>query len=358
MKRYRKWFFTGLIILAGELSAVALLNYIVDPSGLFRYGTWRHDVSHQFFGLVSKNFIKTRYIARNPQKFDCLIFGSSRVNGIDGRQIKDATCYNMTYAAGLPRNHLDDLRYMLKKGVRLKIVLIGLDEFSYKFDPAEHFTDYLRYPYPPAVHKSLAFFYLKYLIRYPSRPMKFSFEGFRGKRPPIPYDHYGTGLEFPDRAEEEKINADPTTYAKDPKFQEPLVTRGDRMGEALEEIRETVDLLRAHGIRPIIFMNPIHKTTYFDTGLEKLFLFEKELSKITSFYDFSGLNSITTDNTCYYETSHYRFKVGALMLARIFNDTSVKVPADFGVLVTKENIDEHLAYLRSQVANLGSQVKW
>ncbi|HUJ90728.1 MAG TPA: hypothetical protein VLX12_11060, partial [Syntrophorhabdales bacterium] len=351
MKRYRKWFFTGLIILAVELGCVALLNYIVDPNGLFRYGTWRHDISHQYL-LVSKNFIKTRYIVQNPRKFDCLIFGSSRVNYIDVSKIKAATCYNMTYAAGLPRYHLDNLRYMLAKGVRLKIVLIGFDEFSYKYDPSEEFNDYLRYPYPPVVHKSTALFYLKYLVRYSSKSMNNAYEGYRGKRPPVPYDHYGTGLEIPDPKEEARIDADPVTYAKDPKFLQPLDTKGDRMEQTLEEIRETVDLLRAHGIRLIVFMNPIHKTTYLDTGLKKLFHFEKELSTITSFYDFNGLNSITTNNANYFETNHYRFKVGALIIARIFNDTSVKVPADFGVLVTKENIDEHLTYLRNQVAGL------
>ncbi len=154
------------------------------------------------------------------------------------------------------------------------------------------------------------------------------------------------------------MRSDPAKHAKDPIFQKPWLSEGDRMGETLEEIRETVDLLKAHGVRLIVFINPIHKATYLATGLEKFFLFEKELSRITDFYDFSGLNSITTNNYYYYETSHYRLKVGALILARIFNDSSVKVPDDFGVLVTKGNIDQHLADLKAQVAGLGSAVKW
>jgi hypothetical protein len=357
MTRHRKWFFTGLIIIAVELGSVGLLNYVVDPYGVFRYGTWRHDVSHQF-REPSKNFIKTRYLALNPQKYDCLILGSSRVNGIDGRQVKDATCYNMHYSLGLPRNHLDNLRYLLKKGVRPRIVLIGLDEFSYKEDPAQHLTDYMRHPYPPAVHQNVALFYLKYLIRYSSRSMKEPLEGFRGKREPNPYDHYGTGLETATLGEADRqIESDPANHAKDPKFQEPIMTEGDRMVEALEEIRETVDLLKTHGVRLIVFINPIHKATYLATGLDKFFLFEKELSGITSFYDFSGLNSITTNNYYYYETSHYRRNVGASMLARIFNDSSVKVPDDFGVLVTRDNIDQHIADLKTQVAGLGAAVK-
>lgn len=306
MNKYRKLFFAGLIMVAVELGSVGLLNYIVDPYGIFRYGPWRHDVSYQF-REPSKRFIKTLYIALNPQKYDCLIFGSSRVNGIDGRQVKDATCYNMHYSDGLPRNHLDNLRYILKKGVRPRIVLIGLDEFSYKEDPAQHFTDYTRYPYPPAVRQNVALFYLKYLIRYSSRSMKKPFEGFAEKRQPYQYDHYGTGLETATLGEVDRlIEAEPVKHERDPKFHEPMMTEGDRMEEALEEIRETVDLLKTHGVRLIVFINPVHKATYLATGLEKFFLFEKELSGITSFYNFSGLNSITTNNYYYYETSHYR----------------------------------------------------
>ena len=259
MKRYRKWFFTGLIMLAAELCFVALFNYVVDPRGFFRYGTWRHDVLHQFIE-PDKNFIKTRYVALNPQRYNCLIFGSSRVNAIDGRLAKNAVCYNMTFGQGLPRNYLDSLRYLVTKQVRPKLVLIGLDEFSYKYDPAEH-TDFLRHPYPPAVHQNRALFYLKYLVRYSSRSMKEPLEGFEGKRQPIRYDHYGTGLEMPDPAVEKAIEADPITYAKDAKFREPFITPGDRMDAALEEIRETVDLLNAHGIPLIVFINPIQKET-------------------------------------------------------------------------------------------------
>ncbi len=116
--------------------------------------------------------------------------------------------------------------------------------------------------------------------------MKEPFEGFEGKRRPIPYDHYGTGLELAPREAERMIEADPITYAKEPRFKEPYVLEGDRMGKTLDEIRETVDLLKAHGIRLIVFINPIHKTTYLATGLETFFLFEKELSRITELLRF------------------------------------------------------------------------
>ena len=37
------------------------------------------------------------------------------------------------------------------------------------------------------------------------------------------------------------------------------------------------------------------------------------------------------------------------MLARMFGGTSAAVPPDFGVLVTKDNVEDHLISLRKQV---------
>ena len=89
-----------------------------------------------------------------------------------------------------------------------------------------------------------------------------------------------------------------------------------------------------------------------DTFVIKDYLaYLKDIATITDFYDFSGYNSITTNNCNYYERSHYRPFIGKLIAARIFNDKTVKVPDDFGQLVTKENITEHLQMLKKNIIN-------
>ncbi len=355
MKRYRKWLCIALCLIVVELGCAALFNYIIDPYGLFRYGTFRKDFSYQFIE-PAKNFIKTRYVAQHPEMFDCFIFGSSRVNNIDVRKIPGATCYNMHLAGGLPRNNLDNLRYWLKEGVKPKIIIIGLDEFSYKMDPEEHLTHFLNHPYPPVLNQSLLLYYLKYLLYIFSGSVREPIlEGFMGKRQPIIYDHYVTGLNAPPKEVDRYIEEHPKEHANDPKFNNPFHVEGDYMKGALQDIRETVQLAKTHGTRVVVLINPIHHTTFLDTDLAQFLRFEKALSAITDFWDFSGLNSITTNNYYYYETSHYRPMVGDMMIARIFGDGKVKVPADFGVLVTPENVDRHLEDLRQQVANKASR---
>jgi hypothetical protein len=78
-------------------------------------------------------------------------------------------------------------------------------------------------------------------------------------------------------------------------------------------------------------------------------------------WDFSGYNTITTeaipqsgDTTTkmkwYWEGSHYKKELGDQILDRIFNYQSAmrKVPQDFGILLTPDNLETHLANIRQK----------
>ncbi len=78
-------------------------------------------------------------------------------------------------------------------------------------------------------------------------------------------------------------------------------------------------------------------------------------------WDFSGYNTITTetipvrgDTTTkmkwYWEGSHYKKELGDQILDRIFNYQSIerKVPQDFGILLTPDNLETHLASIRQK----------
>ena len=77
----------------------------------------------------------------------------------------------------------------------------------------------------------------------------------------------------------------------------------------------------------------MHHTTYINTDLNKLQVFKTELSKITSYYDFTLPNRISNNNKYWLEASHYTLEVGDMILSRIYdNNTSIK---DFGIYVKK-----------------------
>jgi len=80
-------------------------------------------------------------------------------------------------------------------------------------------------------------------------------------------------------------------------------------------------------------------------------------------WDFSDANTITSEVVpaaadltpmhWYWEFSHYRIRTGDLILDRIFGYRSPGriMPADFGVRLTGDNIDAHLAHSRAGIAD-------
>lgn len=78
-------------------------------------------------------------------------------------------------------------------------------------------------------------------------------------------------------------------------------------------------------------------------------------------WDFTGYNSITNETIPplndvtvfmknYYDASHYTPEIGNLVLDRVFDfhDPSRKIPNDFGVRISSENIENHLARIRKE----------
>ena len=75
-------------------------------------------------------------------------------------------------------------------------------------------------------------------------------------------------------------------------------------------------------------------------------------------WDFSGYNTITTEPVPepgdrqtlmygYWEGSHYTQAVARLVLERMFEEKTV-LPADFGVMITSDNIEQHLQKIHQQ----------
>ncbi|MHC1744325.1 MAG: hypothetical protein AB9873_15000 [Syntrophobacteraceae bacterium] len=335
---YKRFNLIVLLLLVTVCASVAAINYVVDP-----YGIFRKDFTRQREELNS-HFVKMRHLLGNPAKYDSLLIGSSRVGKIDVRRLGDGRYYNLSYPVGVPGAHLEDITMLLAKGMRIKSILMGLDDFSYKVDPAGHRHVPLTHPYGSWLEN--LYFYTEYLLKIPR--MRYIKE-YRDKRKvKIYYDIYETGMPL-HKQEDERIERNVQAHVNDRKFASPCYHRGDRIEETIKDIEEIKAVCEYNNIKLYVFINPIHKTTYIDGGPNTFDEFKRKLVQIVDFYDFSGLNSVTIDNYCYYETSHYRYFIGDFIIARIFNDNSVQVPEDFGVLVNKDNIEAHLISLRQSL---------
>ena len=118
---------------------------------------------------------------------------------------------------------------------------------------------------------------------------------------------------------------------------------------AIADIQSIINLCNENAINMILFTNPLHKLTYQKAAEVGYIDFLEKLSETTDYYNFSGMNDITTNNDNYLETSHYKLQVGDLIIDTIFNHKtdSQLLSQGFGYFVKKENNNEFRSMLRN-----------
>lgn len=122
---------------------------------------------------------------------------------------------------------------------------------------------------------------------------------------------------------------------------EPVAFDRQETDKAFQAIEELAQLSRLHDFRIIFFFNPVYSEFYLNYA-EAMLNVKERLALLTAYYDFSGFNSVTTNALNYYEESHYRYRVGDMILKRIFGNNDAQVPNDFGLLVTRDNATHHI----------------
>ena len=128
------------------------------------------------------------------------------------------------------------------------------------------------------------------------------------------------------------------------------------------------------GVKVVIFISPSHTTMWELLASRDLWesweKWKKDLSRLTeevrqargldlTLWDFSGFNRVSTESippetgpqemSNYWEASHFKPSVGHMILEIALGRT--KVSDGFGVEVTPENIDRHLARIRQDRLN-------
>jgi hypothetical protein len=123
-----------------------------------------------------------------------------------------------------------------------------------------------------------------------------------------------------------------------------------------DNFKEIVELCKQHNIELVVFISPAHATNWESIYTMKRWpVFEqwkRDLVQVTPVWDFSGYNSITTEPIAkymknYVDNSHYTPAIGNLILQRILNKQTEKVPTDFGILLAPKNVEKHLQQIKS-----------
>ena len=338
----KKIFFRNSIILSLVIVfSVMAYNFCLDFYGVF----WR-DGSNIFF-TPNNLYVKLNHVIKNRQRYDSLIFGSSRVGCINAKKILNGKYYNMFYFCGLPNEWLRSLEVIIDHKVELKNIIIGMDEFSYK-SALSNRRDMPAFKFYPLTLKEKIYFYTSYLFEKPS------VTELIGKYNEVANSNYiydfGETGNFFRPLEEKKIEKNPEKHRNQGIFSDTGPHAGkNRMESFLDELKQIQKICKNNNISLTILMNPVHINIYSHQDIHEWVAFKKKLAEFTDYYDFSSLTPLVLDNYYFYDPFHYRHHIGDLMLSRIFDYPRMSLPEWFGIKVTRKNVDTYTDLLLKQL---------
>lgn len=341
-KRFVITFCCTALLLA---STIILFNWLVDPFEAFD----RPKVGH--FNQIKteldsqQRLYKAMAIARLKPK--AIFLGSSRVLiGLDPESLKphiDESAYNAAFQGANFEEIYAFFEHALYHQPELKMVVIGLDFFAFnknKKAESDFLTLNLKSP-------SLSLKQLNSLL-FTKNATVISLATIKSNLLNNPQPLF-------------QANGHPIVTAGDPKTN-PILAMGEKeylrqllnskswykdyhlCEERIGLFQKLVDTCRAHGIALHVFINPckaIYWNSLHDGNLwEQIETWKKRLAAIYTVWDFSGFNAITTDESNYFDCSHYKPEIGNLILSSFFGSPS------FGHQLTLDTIEGASAQMR------------
>ncbi|MEA5536053.1 hypothetical protein [Crocosphaera sp. XPORK-15E] len=343
-------FFSTLML---SLTGISLVNFLFDPYDIFKY-----------YNPIEPKLVKPEKLSHdrlfkaidviNLQP-EIIFLGSSRtkqgLNPSHPGLPQDKTIYNLGLDGSNTYELLRYLEHAIKNQPNLKKVILGIDHFMFNdFSQVKDSFSNNRlektYITPEDLVNSL--FSQDALIA--------SNNTRKANQKPLKDSKslsYGNNGFYPHRNAQDGKNKWRFEYSIKQYLEfHPQYRFSEKYWNDFQEI---VKLCQTNNIELIVFISPSHATqweTLREIGRWESFeKWKRKMVEITPVWDFSGYNSITTEPikdqmTNYVDNSHYSPDVGNLVLNRILSYQTDKVPQDFGILITPENIDAHLINMR------------
>ncbi len=352
-KQYQNFLIILLAFIFLPAFAVSIFNWCINPYDVFN--TLEIKGFNQAKPEKLKNTRLFKAVAITRLKPITVFLGSSRTDyGLEpNHPALTKPAYNLGLGASSPYELLAYLRHTIYNQKNVQQIVIGLDEFMFNAHN-EASPDF-----------SEARLEKKNIILQDTINTTFSLDAFtasketietsKSKPNYITYSPQGQlQLRLIDRdksATNYRFNTSISFYFKSFPQDYKLSSKH------LNDLKKIIKLAQDNNIKIKAFISPSHATRYEAIRVaghwQEYEEMKRQLVKILPVWDFSGYNSITTEPISenienYIDDSHYKEKIGNLVLNRLFNYEIENVPDDFGVLITPQNIESHLAKIRSQ----------
>ena len=333
--------------------SIGLFNWTIDPYDLFNTPNW-WGVNHEKIKKDNNDrLFKAVDIIRLKPKV--IIMGSSRTK--QGLNPEHPAIKNNKFAYNLAINgpNAYEVRRYIEHAIAnqpdLRQIILGIDFFMFNSSLQNQ---------PSFEEKRIA---KKYIIPTDAVNALFSLDTFNVSKETIAAslktegqnNSYGENGFMPNRNAND--GGTKWRFSQSIKLYFELHSDYQFSQQYWSDFVKIVELCRRNNIDLKVFISPAHATQWESikvTGKWDIFeQWKRELVKITPVWDFSGFNSVTTeaiktkmDN--YVDNSHYSPTIGNLILDRIFDYQSESVPKDFGILLTADNLEQHLSKIKRE----------
>lgn len=325
----------------------AILNYILNPYEIFTHKLVPKGIHHV------RRYEKIEHLKHNYNNFNAYLIGSSRVGLIEPKlaesYLPDSKFYNAWFSSANPLDAEVFLQYLIEKyPIKYAIIQIGLDHAANIIDYRTA-NDMQRTWHYDITHKSASDFYASYIFSFLPKGIYDKLETIL-KYDELPqFEDIHTGIwGYITREKQRKQN--PQAYvANEPSFHKPPVRPRDSINKrSLILLKQTLHNINAlcakHHITCIIYTAPIHHSAIklFSPQVRDSILALMTENFPNGFWHFAYLNSVTTNDYNYYEETHHIPDIDTLTLQTIFQQRPDSAPQDFGIFITKDNINQSL----------------
>lgn len=321
---------------------VVIQNFVSDPFSVFVEPEYAAIDAKKFF--PNERYLKVKYLLANKDKYDSFLIGSCISNYMNLDGIKGQKWYNLTFTRGMIVEMWRYLSLLVENGVKIDRVLIQISEDVLKFDDNDYKNiskDYINYTPFPITTSEKAVFYAKYLVYFPfinstkyepwyegSKRNIFNGGSFLDRLPISESEMFKTKNEL---FEQDKIHFDSRDYNY----------------KNVEYLKKMHDLCVKKNIEFEVFFIPKYISLYEKVDFSKYHNIKEKIVEITPYWDFTGINKISTDKKYWTDPIHINNWTSKLIVDRIFTQNRQSVPEinDFGVFISKSNFDKHEAKL-------------
>ncbi|MFA7571631.1 MAG: hypothetical protein WCY75_10380 [Sulfurimonadaceae bacterium] len=332
---YKEWVkFYGILLIV-SLLFIGSLNFFMDPF-------WTFSHSHKYNNLqkgTNERQQKANHIYFSDKKYDSLLLGSSRTTYMNRNSFVNLEVFNFSASGMRPKEYYTYIDFVVNKTRQpIENIIIGMDFFGY------YMYGLFMFDNAPLIVETTQSIGYRWKTLFSFDALNNSFKNLRDYQKNRTDDRYNRDIVKVRNYiyhTKEQVKKDVKNYSK--------TSYSSRVNKDYQNILSNIrDTFRNKNF--IIYTTPVSEPLFLELILlNQYHNYENWLRELVRVFDkvyhFMYLNTISKNYIEYFSDSNHAYTKTNDIIAKKVSGLIVE-PNDFGMILTKENIEEKLKELR------------